>query len=121
MPKLCGANGEQEFQKICDINSSAPESSCKPGKHPSHRLVSRARYKNSVGITVSCQASVQTYHNLRLGGHPHTFNMDAHQYLHVTRILGDARSRRLVRMDRYNPTSANTDVSYIRSWIGFRN
>lgn len=119
MPELCGANGAQAFQAICNTGSSLPESFCAPGKHIWHQRTSRARYKQSKGFTVACQAAVQTHHEHRLGGHPHTFYMDAHQYWHSTRVYDSIRYRRRVRMDRYSPTSADLTVSYIRSWIGF--
>jgi hypothetical protein len=120
MPELCGANGAQEFQVLCNRGSNFPESFCEPGKHIWHQRTSRVRYKQSHGLTVACQAAVLTQHDLRLGGHKHTFDMPVHQRWHITRIFGLVRSRRVVRMDRYSPTSADLNVSYIRSWIGFR-
>ncbi|AUX22795.1 uncharacterized protein SOCEGT47_033070 [Sorangium cellulosum] len=125
MPSLCGANGSTAFQALCST-SNAPEQWCASGKHTWHGRESSGNYNKSEGLTVSCQASVQTTHRRKvaLTWWENTFNMDTDQYWHFTRVENYApasKYKRYVRMDRYNPTSVDTSVSYIRSWIGFRN
>lgn len=126
MPELCGANGAQAFQQICNT-AGASESFCEPGKHTWHGRASSAKYKQSLGFTVACQASVQTRHWRKFGlWYVKTFNHDADQYWHYTRVWNTGvgnigKAYRTVRMDRYNPSSPSSNVSYIRSWIGFRN
>ncbi|WP_437967479.1 hypothetical protein WMF04_49385 [Sorangium sp. So ce260] len=125
MPDLCGAGGKAAFEAIC-ATTNAPEAWCESGKHVWHGRESSGNYNKSEGFTVSCQASVQTRHRRKvaLTWWEETFHMDADQYWHFTRVENyapAAKYKRFVRMDRYAPTSVDNEVSYIRSWIGFRN
>lgn len=125
MPELCGSDGADEFADLCST-SSAPEQWCGNGKHTWHGRTSSGKYNKSEGLTVACNASVRTEHQRKvaLTWWKNDFHMDADNYWHFTRVENyspASKYQRYVRMDRYNPTSASTSVSYIRSWIGFRN
>jgi hypothetical protein len=124
MASLCGASGASAFEGLCATNNS-PESHCASGKHTWHGRTSNNKFNKSEGLAVSCQASVRTEHRRKVGlWYDNVFHMDADEFWHFTRVENYApasKYTRYVRMDRYNPTSPDTSVSYIRSWIGFRN
>lgn len=125
MPELCGSNGDDEFEDLC-ATSAAPEQWCGSGKHTWHGRTSSGNYNKSEGLTVSCNASVRTEHRRKvaLTWWSNEFHMDTDEHWHFTRVENYApasKYQRYVRMDRYNPSSPDTSVSYIRSWIGFRN
>ncbi|MBO6935594.1 MAG: hypothetical protein JJ863_11485 [Deltaproteobacteria bacterium] len=125
MQSLCGSNGESAFQSICNTSGSGMSLSyCVPYKHGWHQRTTNGKYRESRGFTVACSASVQTRHERRIGGiwYDKTFHSNASGYWHYTRVWNNSlKYRRRVRMDRYLPTSPNTSVSYIRSWIGIKN
>ena len=120
MPELCGASGAAEFQQICDANASwGDQRWCEPYLHPWFAKSSSGKKKVGAGITVACNSSVQTKIKRKVGGIWYTtaFNLDAPNYLMITRVWYTFKYYRFVGHYSYNQT--NTSNHWIRSWIGF--